>query len=993
MGVSLYQIFKEVFTNITCLIEPAYFKLTENAKFYNYLSKTSSHKRIYLENSPMNNLFCPSPLKFQASHATTTLVFIDRQVENYQTLITGVKAGVEVVLLDSLEDGIQQITTVLQQSPQIKTVHLVAHGSPGCLKLGNSQLKLETLQKYKSQLKSWSISSLCLYACEVGSGKTGEEFIEKLHQLTKAFIAASANPIGKGNWQLEKTTHPVSVEVAFQPEVIASYAGVLAEGDLDTSFGGGDGIVTTAVGYMDYGNSVAVQADGKILVAGSSNNGYKSYSDFALTRYNSDGTPDTSFDSDGIVTTDIGNSSDSGQSVAVQADGKILVAGYSNNGSNSDFALVRYNSDGTPDNSFDSDGIVTTAVGTSSDYGYSLAVQADGKILVAGYSNNGSNNDFALVRYNSDGTTDNSFDSDGIVTTAIGTSNDYGNSVAVQADGKILVGGYSTNGSNFDFADFALVRYNANGTPDNSFDTDGIVTTDFGTSNDRGQSVAVQADGKILVAGTSYNGGSNDGFALVRYNANGTTDTSFDTDGIVTTDIGNSSDSGQSVAVQADGKILVAGDSYNGSTNYDFALVRYNTNGTTDTSFDSDGKVTTDVGTTNDSGYSVAVQADGKILVAGDSGYPNRSSDIVLVRYDGTLVGTSGSDNLVGTPKTDNIKSLAGNDTIDGLGSNDTLMGGDGNDLLIGGVGSDSLVGGTGNDIYNVDNSGDVVTELASAGTDLVKSSVTYALPANVENLILTGTTAINGTGNTLANTLTGNTGNNILNGSTGADQLKGGTGNDTYNVDNSGDVVTELASAGTDLVKSSVTYALPANVENLTLTGTTAINGTGNTLVNIITGNTANNTLNGSNGNDTVNGNGGNDLVIGGSGNDTLIGGLGIDKFVYNTNAPFTTSGFGTDTITDFNISQTDQIVLDKTTFTSISSVAGTGFSVASEFAKVTTNALAATSAADIVYHSATGGLFYNPNGTALGFGTGGQFLTLTNKPTLTASQFFIQA
>ena len=482
----------------------------------------------------------------------------------------------------------------------------------------------------------------------------------------------------------------------------------------------------------------------------------------------------------------------------------------------------------------------------------------------------------------------------------------------MQADGKILVGGYSTNGSNFDFADFALVRYNANGTPDNSFDTDGIVTTDFGTSNDRGQSVAVQADGKILVAGTSYNGGSNDGFALVRYNANGTTDTSFDTDGIVTTDIGNSSDSGQSVAVQADGKILVAGDSYNGSTNYDFALVRYNTNGTTDTSFDSDGKVTTDVGTTNDSGYSVAVQADGKILVAGDSGYPNRSSDIVLVRYDGTLVGTSGSDNLVGTPKTDNIKSLAGNDTIDGLGSNDTLMGGDGNDLLIGGVGSDSLVGGTGNDIYNVDNSGDVVTELASAGTDLVKSSVTYALPANVENL---------------------------------------------------------------------------------TLTGTTAINGTGNTLVNIITGNTANNTLNGSNGNDTVNGNGGNDLVIGGSGNDTLIGGLGIDKFVYNTNAPFTTSGFGTDTITDFNISQTDQIVLDKTTFTSISSVAGTGFSVASEFAKVTTNALAATSAADIVYHSATGGLFYNPNGTALGFGTGGQFLTLTNKPTLTASQFFIQA
>ena len=186
------------------------------------------------------------------------------------------------------------------------------------------------------------------------------------------------------------------------------------------------------------------------------------------------------------------------------------------------------------------------------------------------------------------------------------------------------------------------------------------------------------------------------------------------------------------------------------------------------------------------------------------------------------------------------------------------------------------------------------------------------------------------------------------------------------------------------------------------TLTGTTAINGTGNNQANIINGNTANNILNGSAGNNSIQGNGGvdkllgsdgNDSLNGGAGNDTLTGGIGVDKFIYNTNAAFTTTAVGVDTITDFDISQTDQIVLDKTTFTSISSAPGTGFSVASEFAKVTTDALAATRAADIVYNSTTGGLFYNQNGTVAGFGTGAKFLTLTNKPVLTENQFVIQA
>lgn len=255
----------------------------------------------------------------------------------------------------------------------------------------------------------------------------------------------------------------------------------------------------------------------------------------------------------------------------------------------------------------------------------------------------------------------------------------------------------------------------------------------------------------------------------------------------------------------------------------------------------------------------------------------------------------------------DNVErlTLTGSSAINGTGNdldnvltgnsgNNTLTGGAGNDTLDGGSGNDTMVGGLGDDIYVVGATGDIVTEAANEGIDTVKSGVTYTLGANVENLTLTGTTAINGTGNALDNvlignsknnTLTGGAGNDTLDGGAGTDTMVGGLGDDVYVVDVTTDVVTEAANEGIDTVKSGVTYTLGNNVENLTLTGTTAINGTGNTLDNILTGNSGNNSLTGNAGNDTLEGGAGTDTLTGGTGNDTYVmgRGYGADSVVEN--------------------------------------------------------------------------------------------------------------
>ena len=397
------------------------------------------------------------------------------------------------------------------------------------------------------------------------------------------------------------------------------------------SFFSGNGVVTTnlGAGSSEFVQSSAIQADGKILVAGYTN--AAGNNDFAVARYNADGSLDAGFGGgDGIVTVAIGANDDVAQSIQILPSGKILVTGYSF-GTAYDIALVQLNSDGTLDTSFGGgDGIATSGI-SGSDQGYGARVQSDGKIIVGGRDNN----NFLLARFNSDGSLDTTFDGDGFTTTDFAAGTDQNWAMELQADGKIVLAGGAFSGTSFDFG---VVRYNADGSLDTTFNGTGKVLTDLGTNSaDIASSLAIQPDGKIVVAGWSDAGGTTD-FAVVRYNVDGSLDTTFSGDGKLVQAIGTGGDLGLGVAVQSDGKILVSGQSSSPDNN--FALVRFNADGTLDTSFGGgDGILETNFGSNSDDrAQSIVVQSDGKIVLTGTSTVDG-NYDFAIARYDsnGTL--------------------------------------------------------------------------------------------------------------------------------------------------------------------------------------------------------------------------------------------------------------------------------------------------------------------------------------------------------------------
>ena len=299
---------------------------------------------------------------------------------------------------------------------------------------------------------------------------------------------------------------------------------------------------------------------------------------------------------------------------------------------------------GDLDVTFGDNGIITTSIGSNNDYDYlqAITMQPDGKILAAGSIYDGSNNSAILVRYTASGTLDTTFGNNGIVTTPLSIADNGIADIVVQSDGKIVAAGFASNNGNYSFA---LARYTILGTLDTAFGNNGIVTTSI-DSGATAQSIIIQPDGKIVAAGYARSG-SDYSFALARYTASGILDATFSNDGIITTSVGSSFEIVYGLASQPDGKIIAAGYAYNGSDN-DFALARYTVSGSLDTTFGNNGVVTTDIGSNGDSdhGRSVVIQQDGKIVTAGytDSGF-------ALARYtiSGTLDTSFGNSGIVTT--------------------------------------------------------------------------------------------------------------------------------------------------------------------------------------------------------------------------------------------------------------------------------------------------------------------------------------------------------
>ena len=287
--------------------------------------------------------------------------------------------------------------------------------------------------------------------------------------------------------------------------------------ELDATFGTGGKVMTNTGGHL--ASAVALQSDGKIVVAGAGPNDVA----FGFARYTTGGSLDASFDGDGMANVDVGFS-DVAVDMAIQSDGKIVAVGpNSPDGFCCAAAIVRLKSDGTPDSTFDSDGVVKTELGGSLFDARAVAIQGDGKILVGGRGPGGGSGTFTIGRFTTTGELDSTFGTAGYVTTTDAASIWDLEDIAIQPDGKIVAVGRANN-------DFGVVRYTSGGVLDTTFDGDGIVTTNFGSSTDKASAVALQGDGKIVVAGTG-----NDRFAVARYTTAGALDPTLDGDGSVTT--------------------------------------------------------------------------------------------------------------------------------------------------------------------------------------------------------------------------------------------------------------------------------------------------------------------------------------------------------------------------------------------------------------------------------------------------------------------------
>ncbi len=546
-----------------------------------------------------------------------------------------------------------------------------------------------------------------------------------------------------------------SAALALAAVALGATAAIAAPGDPDRSLDG-DGIRTIEYGGTDVVKDVLALPDGKLLLAGYGT----ANASIVVSRLDPGGSSDPSFDSDGTALVEL-DGEDRAQAAALQADGKIVVAGSVTEGTRSNPAVTRLNANGSPDTSFAGDG-TTLLDYNGSGSADAVLVEPDGKILLAGYG--GPNVDIAVTRLNSDGSPVSGFGVDGTVGVELATvgvartaqarqpppppppppppsSLDVGHAVALQADGKIVVAGDTTVGEN---EQVAVVRLNANGSLDTSFNGDGIRTLDYGGVADGARDVLVQGDGKIVLVGS---GSAPSNLTVTRLNPDGSLDQSFNGTGTVGADFGGS-EYGEAGALLANGKIVVAGRNSQG----DALAMRLQPGGSLDTTFSGDGKQTIRAGSADTAAYGMAVQANGRLVFAGYAlAVTAGNFDAMVARLEGDSRGAGGGPAALpgGSP---------------------------------GGPGGGPGAGGRGPASRVPRCNGKRATIVGSARADRLKGTrradVIVALGGNDKIAGANGNDTIcAGTGN---DTMDGGAGNDRLYGQDGKDKLGGGAGKDS---------------------------------------------------------------------------------------------------------------------------------------------------------------------------------------------------------------------
>jgi hypothetical protein len=953
--------------------------------------------KAYLPSEKEKNMFSNSFLRQTA----TTIVFIDASLSDYQTLQAGIIEGVKSVIISPEQDGIEQISQILQQHPHITTIHILSHGSPGCLYLGNSQLNLTNIHNYTQQLQQWQPQNILLYGCNVAAGDAGEEFIHKLHQITTATISASTTKTGNaalgGNWQLEvniPATDEINPVKNLSPNLSPTRREAL---NIPPSLVGkgvrGLGSVFNAHTFHTYQGVFAPTLKGNYDTSGSVS-GVQVVGNYAYVADGNSGLQIIDI-SNPTTPTLKGNYNTSGAAEDVQVVGNYAyVADYE-----SGLQIIDISNPTTP-----------TLKGNYNTSSYAYGVQVVGNYAYVADGNSGlqiidiSNPTTPTLKGNYDtsgfaygvqvvGNYAYVADLQGLQIIDIsnpttpprkGNYNTSGYAFGVQVVGNYAYvadynsglqiidisnpttptrkGNYNTSGYAFGVqvvGNYAYVADSISGLQiiDISNPTTPTLKGNYDTS---GNTLGVQ-----VVGNYAYVADDNSGLQIIdvsEFINKAPTNLTLSTSTIaenqaIGTVVGNLTttdpDTGDTftyslvtgIGATDNSVFTISNNQLKTKAVFDFEAknsysIRVRTTDQGGLFFEQQLTIGVTDLNDNDSFTTTALQD----IINADYGDDTITSTWGNLQQNDTIKGGNGTDTLIisggtvndlisidannttnqldipgttvfgferfdlsGFTGTISFSGTAGNDWVKGGTGNDDLTGGNGNDYLNGGTGTDFLIGGKGNDTFVVDNIGDIIAEGLNDGIDTVESSITWTLKNHLENLTLTGITAINGTGNNLSNIITGNTGNNVLdgglgndtlNGNLGNDTLIGGAGNDSYYVDNTADSITENLNEGTDIVFSSVTYTLTTNLENLTLTGTTAINGTGNTLNNIITGNAADNVLTGGLGNDTL---------TGGAGADTLIGDAGNDSYYVDNTA---------DSITE-NLNEGTDIVFSSVTYT----------------------------------------------------------------------------